>query len=99
MSKTVTAEVAEKIEHTPEERAERKRAAEARSLTRDRVRMLDNVQSCLRRAGAAVALGDVDVHDQWVYAAENQLTAYKSFVALSLPATATDAPTAPVDAS
>lgn len=90
MGKTVAANVAEKVAPTPGERAERKRVAEVKALARDRVRMLDGVQTCLRRAGAAVALGDVAIHDQWIYAAENQLSAYKSFVALSLPPVTAD---------
>lgn len=68
---------------TPEERAAAKAARMDNKLRRDRVRMLDGVQTMLRHAAAALATDNIDTHDEYLKAAESQLDAYKRFVALS----------------
>lgn len=74
---------AARVQRTPEERAAAKQAREANKLQRDRVRMLDSVQTMLRHAGAALATGALGMHDQYLDAAENGLKAYRDFVSLS----------------
>lgn len=66
-----------------EERAAKRVETNRKKLARDRVRMLDNVQTCLRQAAAALATDDVARHDKWLDAAEDALNAYAKFVRLS----------------
>lgn len=73
----------ERVQRTPEERAAAKATREANKLQRDRVRMLDGVQTMLRHASAALATGAIGMHDQYLDAAESGLSAYREFVALS----------------
>lgn len=68
---------------TAEEKAAAKAARVDTKLRRDRVRMLDGVQTMLRHAAAALATGEVESHNEYLTAAESQLDAYKRFVALS----------------
>lgn len=68
---------------TPEERAAAKAARDTNKLQKDRVRMLDGVQTMLRHAAAALATGNVTRHNEFLVAAENGLSAYRDFVALS----------------
>lgn len=77
-------------QRTPEERAATKAARTEGKLRRDRVRMLDGVQTMLRHAAAAIATGEVARHNDYLAAAESQLDAYKRFVALSTGATQAD---------
>ena len=81
----------ERVQRTPEEIAARKAAAVANKLQRDRVRMLDGVQTMLRHAAAALATGAIGMHDQYLDAAENGLKAYRDFVALTSAKPTTDA--------
>jgi hypothetical protein len=86
----VTAKPIERVQKSPEERAAAKGEREANKLRRDRVRMLDGVQTLLRHAAAAIATGSVARHDDYMDAALNQLEAYRTFVSLSTEATKTD---------
>lgn len=72
-----------------EERAAKRAETNRRKLARDRVRMLDNVQTCLRQAAAALATDDIERHDQWLSAADDALNAYGKFVRLSTEGDAT----------
>lgn len=73
----------EAVKKSAEERAAAKATREANKLQRDRVRMLDGVQTMLRHAAASLATGDVTRHNEFLVAAENGLSAYRDFVALS----------------
>lgn len=74
---------AERVQKTPEERAAARATRESNKLQRDRVRMLDGVQTMLRHAAAALATGAIERHDEYLTAAEDGLKSYRRFVALS----------------
>lgn len=80
----------ERPQVSPSERAAKKAAAYAIKLRRDRVRMLDGVQTLLRHAAAAIATDQVGTHNEYLNAAENQLEAYKTFVEMTRPTPADD---------
>lgn len=66
---------------TPEERAARREESQTKRLRRDVVRGLDSAQTCLRRASAAVTLGDMAKFGQWIDAAEQAMTTAHSLAA------------------